>query len=182
MEVFPSDESGKEQAPSRIWRRKGNNEREGAGEKMFPFAIPDLPAHLWFCKQTLATWCEDFWLIGKNPDAGKNWGQEEKGATEDGVVGWHHWLNGHEFKQTQGDSNGQRSLACYSSVQFSRSVVSDSLWPHEPQYARPSCPSLTPGVHPNWCPLSQWCHPTILSSVVPFSSCLWSFPASGSSN
>ena len=58
-----------------------------------------------------------------------------------------------------------------SSVQFSRSVVSDSLWPHEPQHARPPCPSPTPGVYPNSCPSSQWCHPTISSSVVPFSSC-----------
>ena len=54
-----------------------------------------------------------------------------------------------------------------------------TLWPHEPQHARPPCPSLTPGVHPNPCPLSQWCHPTISSSVVPFSSCPQSFPASG---
>ena len=65
------------------------------------------------------------------------------------------------------------------SVQFSRSVVSDSLWPHELQHARPRCPSPTPGVCSNSCPLSQWCHPTILSSVVPFSSCPQSFPASG---
>ena len=67
-----------------------------------------------------------------------------------------------------------------SSVQFSCSVVSDSLRPHEPQHASPPCPSPAPGVHPNPCPLSQWCHPTILSSVVPFSSCPQSFPASGS--
>ena len=66
------------------------------------------------------------------------------------------------------------------SVQFSRSVMSDSLWPHEPQHARPPCPSPTPGVHPNSCPSSQWCHPTISSSVVPFSSCPQSFPASES--
>ena len=66
------------------------------------------------------------------------------------------------------------------SVQFSCSVVSDSLWPHEPHHARPPCPSPTPGVHPNPCPLCQWCHPTISSSVIPFSSCLQSFPASGS--
>ena len=64
--------------------------------------------------------------------------------------------------------------------QFSRSVVSDSLPPHEPQHARPPCPSPTPGVHPNPCPLSRWCHPAILPSVVPFSSCPQSFPASGS--
>ena len=57
---------------------------------------------------------------------------------------------------------------------------SDSLRPHEPQHARSSCPSPTPGVYPDPCPLSQWCHPTISSSVVPFSSCPQSFPASGS--
>ena len=67
-----------------------------------------------------------------------------------------------------------------SSVQFSRSVVSDSLRPHESQHARPPCPSSTSGVHPNPCPFSQRCHPTISSSVVPFSSCPQSFPASGS--
>ena len=64
------------------------------------------------------------------------------------------------------------------SVQFSRSVVSDSLWPHGLQHTRPPCPSPTRGVYSNLCPLSRWCHPTISSSVVPFSSCLQSFPAS----
>ena len=68
----------------------------------------------------------------------------------------------------------------FSSVQFSHSVVSNSLRPHEPQHTRPPCPSPTPRVHPNSCPLSGWCHPTISSSVVPFSSCPQSFPASGS--
>ena len=67
-----------------------------------------------------------------------------------------------------------------SSVQFSHSVVTDSLWPHGLQYARFPCPTPTPGVYSNSCPLSQWCHPTILSSVIPFSSCLQYFPASGS--
>ena len=66
------------------------------------------------------------------------------------------------------------------SVQFTRSVVSDSLRPHESQHARPPCPSPTPGVHPNSCPLSQWCHPAISSSVIPYSSCPQSFPASES--
>ena len=66
------------------------------------------------------------------------------------------------------------------SVQFSCSVVSASLWPHEPQHAKPPCPSPTPGVHSNPCPLRWWCHPTISSSIVPFSSCPQSFPASGS--
>ena len=74
------------------------------------------------------------------------------------------WLSGEQF----------------SSVQFSCSVVSDSLWPHEWQHTRPLCPSPTPGVYSNSCPLSQWCHPTISSSVIPFSSRLQSFPASGS--
>ena len=68
----------------------------------------------------------------------------------------------------------------FRSVQFSHSVVFDSLRPNEPQHARPPCPSATPGVHPNPCPSSRWCHPTISSSFVPFSSCHQSFPASGS--
>ena len=68
---------------------------------------------------------------------------------------------------------------CISSVQFSCSVMSNSLWPHEPQHTRPPCPSPTPRVHPNPCLLSQRCHPTISSSVVPFS-CPQYFPASGS--
>ena len=65
-------------------------------------------------------------------------------------------------------------------VQFSHSVTSDSLWPHGLQHARPPCPSLTPRVYPNSYTLSRWCHPTISSSVVPFSTCPQSFPASGS--
>ena len=67
-----------------------------------------------------------------------------------------------------------------SSVQFSRSVVSYSLQPHESQHARPHCPSPTPRVYSNSCPLSRWCHPDISSSAVPFSFCPQSFPASGS--
>ena len=68
----------------------------------------------------------------------------------------------------------------FSSVQFSHSVMSYSLWLHELQHTRPPYPSPTPGVHPNPCPSSRWCHPTISSSVIPFSSCPQSFPASGS--
>ena len=68
----------------------------------------------------------------------------------------------------------------FGTVLFSQSVVSDSLWPQGLQYARLPCPSPTPGASSNSCPSSQWCHPTISSSVVPFSSCLQSFPASGS--
>ena len=67
-----------------------------------------------------------------------------------------------------------------SSVQFSHSVVSDSLRPHKSQHTRPPCPSPTPGVHSNSCPSSRWCHPAISSSVVPFSACPQSLPASGS--
>ena len=161
---------------------------------------------------------------------------EGKGATEDEKVGWHHWLNGHEFEQTPGDSEGQGSLACCSPwghkesamteqlndnqrvswmkdkistlstclfnilfdnvngavflisflecsllvLLFSHSVVADSLQPHGLQHARLPCPLPTPGACSNACPLSQWCHPTISSSVVPFSSCPQSFPASRS--
>ena len=68
----------------------------------------------------------------------------------------------------------------FSSVQFSHSVVSDSLRPHELQHTRPPCPSPTPRVYSNSCPSSRWCHPVISSSVIPFSSCPQSLPASGS--
>ena len=67
-----------------------------------------------------------------------------------------------------------------SSLLFSCSIVSDFLWPYEMQHTRLPCPSLSPGVSSNSCPLSRWCHPTISSSVIPFSSRLQSFPASGS--
>ena len=77
--------------------------------------------------------------------------------------------------------SGLIKIIPYSSVsQFSHSVVSDSLRPHEPQHARPPCPSPTPGAHPNPCPLSRWYHPTISLSIIPFSSCPQSFPESGS--
>ena len=71
-----------------------------------------------------------------------------------------------------------REVSNHYSVQFSRSVVSDSLWPHESQHVRPSCPSPTPGVHSDSRPSSQWCHSAISSSVVPFSSCPQSLPPS----
>ena len=82
--------------------------------------------------------------------------------------------------QTQGWKSWEDEIIQFSSVQFSCSVMSDSLWPHELQHARPPCPSPTPGVYSNSCPLSQWCHPTISSSVIPFSSCPQSFLASES--
>ena len=62
---------------------------------------------------TLASYAKS-WLIGKDPDAGKNWGQEEEWATDDKIVGWHHWLSGHESEQTEGDGEGQGSLVCCS--------------------------------------------------------------------
>ena len=71
-------------------------------------------------------------------------------------------------------------VQCVYSVQFSCSVVSNSLRPHESQHSRPPCPSPTPGVYSNSCPSSRWCHPAISSSVIPFSSCPQSLPASGS--
>ena len=85
------------------------------------------------------------------------------------------------FKKTR-DTKGifHAEMGTFSSVQFSSSVVSDSLWPHESQHTRPSCPSPTPGVHPDSHPSSQWCHPAISSSVVSFSSCPQSLPASES--
>ena len=81
------------------------------------------------------------------------------------------WMDGEKYPSP---------FVLFSSVQFSHSVISDSLWPHELQHARPPCPSPTPRVYPNSCPLSQWCHPTISFSVIPFSSCPQSFLASGS--
>ena len=70
-------------------------------------------------------------LIGKDPDAGKDWRQEEKGMTEDEMVGWHHWLNGHEFAQSLGDNEGQGSLACYIQSMGSQRVGHD--WVTEQQ-------------------------------------------------
>ena len=99
-----------------------------------------------------------------------------------------HWLkkwNHLAIKITQGECKEVRAYHTSrfqkaSSVQFSHSVESNSLQPHEPQHTRPPCPSPTPGIHPNPCPLTRWCHPTISSSVIPFFSCPQSFPASGS--
>ena len=83
-------------------------------------------------------------------------------------------------QNTVGLTRQSNDIKTISSVQFSHSVMSDSLQPHGPQHTRPPCPSPTPGVYSNSFPLSWWCHPTISSSVVPFSSCPQSFPASGS--
>ena len=85
-----------------------------------------------------------------------------------------------QYRKTEFQFFSSLKLKVLSSVQFSHSVVSDFLWPHELQHARPPCPSPTPRVHSNSRPSSQWCHPAISSSVVPFSSCLQSPPASES--
>ena len=121
--------------------------------------------------EALILWPPDVehWLVGKGSEIAKDGRQEEKGTTEDEMVGWLHWLDGHEFEQAPGVGHGQGSLMCYtpwdckeldmtdwyiSSVQFSHSVVSDSLQPHELQRARPPCPSPTTRVYPNTCPFS----------------------------
>jgi len=103
-------------------------------------------------------------------------------ATQDG------WVMGESSDETWSTREGNGKPLQYSclenpmnsSVQFNHLIVSDTLWPHGLQHARPPCPSPTPGACSNSCPSSQWCHPTISSSVVPFSSCLQSFTASGS--
>ena len=97
---------------------------------------------------------------------------------------WAEGPNRHHSKEKMQTANRHMKrcsiLLSISSVQFSRSVVSDSLRPHESQHTRPPCPSPTPGVHSDSRPLSQWCHPAISSSVVPLSSCPQSLPASES--
>ena len=100
-----------------------------------------------------------------------------KGEGSKEGVNWEFGVSGYKLLHIKWINN---NVLLHNTVQFSRSVVSDSLRPHELQHARPPCPSPTPGVHPSPCPLSWWCHPTISSSVVPFSSCPQSFPASGS--
>ena len=90
------------------------------------------------------------------------------------------WRQGPKIKVIKDTQSFFFYFTYFSSVQFNRSVMSDSLQPHEQQHTRPPCPSPTPRVHPNSCPLTQWCHPAIPSSAVPFSSSLQSFPASGS--
>ena len=102
-----------------------------------------------------------------------------------GVLGQRRWkaiyeeITFHNEKITW-CSDTPSNKAMFSSVQFSCSVMSDSLRPHESQHARPPCPSPSPGVHSDSHPLSPWCHPAISSSVVPFFSCPQSLPASKS--
>ena len=99
-------------------------------------------------------------------------------------LNWLNWIDWKEEKGSLQDNLVHFQLPFHQglsivSVQFSSSVMSNSLWPHEPQHARPPCPSPAPRDCSNSCPSSWWCHPPISSSVVPFSSCLQSLPASG---
>ena len=123
------------------------------------------------------------WLIGKDPDAGKDWRQEEKRTIENEVVGWHHWLDRLEFEQASEVGDEQGSLACCSPQGLKKSDTTEwtyhwtdqwtdwTLWPQEPQHVRLPCPSLSHEVCSNSYPLCQWRHPAIPSSVTPFSSC-----------
>ena len=99
---------------------------------------------------------------------------EETSRDESYNVSGEDWLHWMELKANQ------ICRTKFSSVQFSHSVLSNSLRPHESQHARPPCPSPNPGVHSNSCPSNQWCNPGISSSIVPFFSCPQSLPASGS--
>ena len=101
----------------------------------------------------------------------------KKRATEDEMVGWHHGLNGHEFEQTLGDGEWKGTWHC---IPWDHKESDMTKQPRGLQHARPPCPSPTPGVYSDSCPLSWSCHPTISSSVIPFSSSPQSFPASGS--
>ena len=109
----------------------------------------------------------------------------EKLTTIAGCSSWHIlWLKNLETKtmyiiRIMIQNTVLYIMRYYSVIQFS-SVVSDSLWPHGLQHIRPPCPSPIPGIYSHSCPLRWWCHPTISSAVIPFSSCLQSFPASGS--
>ena len=102
------------------------------------------------------------------------WGRNIPSKVHMAVCNFTHWQVSNILQ------NKSYLIFQFSSVQFSRSVVSDCLQPHDLQHARPPCLSPTPRVHSNSCPLSQWCHPAISSSVVPFSSCPQSLPTSES--
>ena len=115
------------------------------------------------------TWHLDIWTLEFGHERARIWIWRNRcvsGSTHQAMSQWRSYRN--------------ESWSQFSSVQFSRSVMSNSLRPHESQHYRPPCPSPTPRVYSNSCPSSWWCHPAISSSVVPFSSCPQSLPASGS--
>ena len=97
------------------------------------------------------------WLIRKYSDAGKDWRQEEKGVAEDEMIGWHHWLNGHEFEQTQGDSEGQRNLVCCSSWSLNRNTSKSRDFPalpYLPEFAQTHVHWVSDAIRPSH-PLSS---------------------------
>ena len=119
---------------------------------------------------------------GQHSKARALWGLRERAIGEKMEETQNYLERRISYKPGEGGKNkhGEKLLERIRSDQISRSVVSDSLQPHESQHARPPCPSPTPGVHSGSHPSSQWCHPAISSSVVPFSSCPQSLPASES--
>ena len=146
-------------------RRKG----VAAVEKAQPDSNKKRPAMTWGCHIREAL--TELFLRMSLPDC---LGNHELQALSQTVL-----LRTGKFNSMRHSFHYFHTLTTVSSVQFSVSVVSTSLRPHGPQHARTPCSSPTPGVYLNSCALSRWCHLTISSSVVPFSSCLQSFPASG---
>ena len=165
---------------------------------MFFSLLPSLvnqnqPLWFWFgeffpkvassCGRSLTSWCELCFV----DDWSSLWPEASQGSLSHGHC---LWLNTSHRPTPKGSAPSGRGAPTFfsankevpprASVQFSCSVMSDSLWSHGLQHARPPCPSPAPGVYSNSCPLSRWCHATTSSSVVPFSSRLQSFPASGS--
>ena len=122
------------------------------------------------------------------------WRRAAKAENKEQQEGWKGWWPGSVLRGSRGSQRGghrhvqswrgqfplQLHEQSLRSVQFSHSVMSDSLQPHGLQHTRPPCALPTPGVYPNSCPFNWWCHPTISSPIIPFSSCLQSFPSSGS--
>ena len=123
-------------------------------------------------------------LIGKDPDAGKDWRQEEKWVTEDEMVGWHHWLNGHEFEQTPGDTEGQGSLVCCSpwGRRFGYDFHNNTYCEWCLLSASLTVAALTTSPHPNTTHLTAWsqwskitmCHPS--SVLLSFMNLIWFLP------
>ena len=99
------------------------------------------------------------WLTGKDPDAGKDRGQEEKGVTEDEMVGWHHWLNGHEFEQAPGDGEGQESLVCYSPCGQKESDMTQ--WLKKTTRSKTSDSNVRKLKEPLEMPCPSWCFKNI---------------------